>query len=77
MPGFRKGKVPPKMAQSYLNEDVIRDAIRLLGWGRDWHELPSAISRMSGRPAATRVRQILKANRAHIEKQASERAGRH
>ena len=59
------------------NEDVIRDAIRLLGWGRDWHELPAAISRMSGRPAATRVRQILKANRAHIEKQASERAGRH
>jgi len=59
------------------NEDVIRDAIRLLSWGRDWHELPSAISRMSGRPAATRVRQILKANRAHIEKQASERSARH
>jgi hypothetical protein len=59
------------------NADVIRDAIRLLGWGRDWHELPSAISRMSGRPAATRVRQILKANRAHIEKQASQRSPRH
>lgn len=59
------------------NADVIRDAIRLLSWGREWHELASAISRMSGRPAATRVRQILKANRAHIEKQASERSARH
>ena len=58
------------------NEDVIRDAIRLLSWGRDWHELASAISRMSGRPAATRVRQILKANRAQIEKQVSERSAR-
>ena len=47
--------------------DVIRDAIRLLGWGRAWHELPNAIARMSGRPNATRVRQILKAHRKDIE----------
>lgn len=57
--------------------DVIRDAIRLLGWGREWHELPAAIARMSGRPAASRVRQILKAHRQHIEKQAADRGSPH
>ena len=59
------------------NEDVVRDAIRLLSWGREWHELPTAISRMSGRPGSARVRQILKANRQNIEKVVSERAPRH
>lgn len=59
------------------NGDVVRDAIRLLGWGREWHELPTAISRMSGRPGSARVRQILKANRQDIEKAVCERAPRH
>ncbi|MBS1199648.1 MAG: hypothetical protein H6R27_326 [Proteobacteria bacterium] len=59
------------------NADVIRDAIRLLGWGREWHELPAAIARMSGRPPATRVRQILKANRQYIERKASDSGSPH
>lgn len=49
------------------NADVIRDAVRLLGWGRAWHELPNAIARMSGRPNAAQVRQILKPRRKDIE----------
>lgn len=59
------------------DEDIIRDAVRLLGWGREWHELPTAISRMAGRPKAARVRQVLKARRSEIEQRASAGAARH
>lgn len=58
-------------------EDVVRDAIRLIGWGRDWHELPAAIARMAGRPKAARIRQILKARRRDIESRAGSRPARH
>jgi hypothetical protein len=51
--------------------DVIRDAVRLLRWGRGWHELPEAIARMAGRPSKTRVRAILKSHRSSIEQQAT------
>jgi hypothetical protein len=51
--------------------DVIRDAVRLLRWGRGWHELPEAIARMAGRPSKTRVRAILKSHRSSIEQQAA------
>jgi len=51
--------------------DVIRDAVRLLRWGRGWHELPEAIARMAGRPSKTRVRAILKSHRSSIEQEAA------
>jgi len=59
------------------DEDIIRDAVRLLGWGREWHELPNAISRMAGRPKAARIRQVLKTRRSEIEQRASARPARH
>jgi len=59
------------------DEDIVRDAIRLLGWGREWHELPTAISRMAGRPKAARVKQVLKARRSEIEQRASAGPARH
>jgi len=58
-------------------EDVVRDAIRLIGWGREWHELPAAIARMAGRPKAARIRQILKARRRDIESRAGSQPARH
>lgn len=58
-------------------DDVVRDAVRLLGWGREWHELPNAISRMAGRPKVTKVRQVLKARRTEIEQLAAARPARH
>lgn len=51
--------------------EVVRDAIRLVSWGRPWHELPAAIARMAGRPKAARIRQILKDRREEIEAQAA------
>lgn len=46
---------------------VVKDAARLLSWGRDWHELPQAIARIAGRPDAAQVRQILRSKRGAIE----------
>lgn len=57
-------------------EDVVRDAIRLIGWGREWHELPAAIARMAGRPKAARIRQILKSRRRDIESRAASQPAR-
>jgi hypothetical protein len=48
---------------------VVADAIRLLGWGREWHELPDLIGRMADRPAAGEIRRILRDHKAAIEKQ--------
>ena len=68
---------PQPEAAGDEEEDIVRDAIRLLGWGREWHELPGAISRMAGRPKVARVRQELKARRADIERRASARPAHH
>ena len=46
---------------------VVKDAARLLSWGREWHELPEAIARIAGRPSAQQVRQVLKTHKAEIE----------
>jgi len=46
---------------------VVKDAARLLSWGRDWHELPEAIARIAGRPGAAQVRQILRSSKGAIE----------
>jgi hypothetical protein len=47
---------------------VVKDATRLLSWGRAWHELPEAIARIAGRPDIQQVRQILKDSKQAIEK---------
>jgi hypothetical protein len=49
---------------------VIADAVRLIGWGRQWHELVELIGRFAERPSATEIRRILRENRAAIEKAA-------
>lgn len=49
---------------------VIEDATRLLGWGREWHELPELISRLSERPPVSEVRRILRDARSRIDKTA-------
>ncbi|HEU0225840.1 MAG TPA: hypothetical protein VFR29_10425 [Steroidobacteraceae bacterium] len=46
---------------------IVKDATRLLSWGREWHELPEAIARIAGRPDVQQVRQILKSSKQAIE----------
>jgi len=60
-----------------FDTEVMRDAVRLLSWGREWHELPGAIARMAGRPKTNRIREILKTHRVSIEQQVSDRSAKH
>jgi hypothetical protein len=55
-----------------LRGKIIADGIRLLKWGKSWHELPELIERIAERPSAAEIRKVLRANRADIEAKASE-----
>jgi hypothetical protein len=50
---------------------VVKDAARLMSWGRAWHELPEAIARIADRPDVAQVRQILRSKRSLIEQRAT------
>jgi hypothetical protein len=68
----RETRSAPRAAPAAdVSGGVVADAVRLLNWGREWHELAEAISRMAGRPSVTEVRRILRARKADIEKQIS------
>lgn len=61
-------KAPPP---ADMRGKIIADAIRLLKWGKSWHELPEAIERIAERPPASEIRKVLRANRADIEEKAA------
>jgi hypothetical protein len=66
----RPATIKPKKAPSTITQAehvVIADAVRLLGWGRQWHELAEMITRLSERPAPSEIRRILRTYRDHIE----------
>lgn len=71
----REGKAPQPARSEARQTDperdgkVIADAVRLLGWGRQWHELPELISRMADRPALSEVRRILRDHKDAIDSQ--------
>jgi hypothetical protein len=48
---------------------VIADAVRLLKWGKQWHELAEAIARMAGRPSVAEVRKLLRNHKGDIQRQ--------
>ena len=53
-----------------LRVKIIADAIRLLKWGKSWHELAELIERIAERPPAGEIRKVLRANRSEIEAKA-------
>ncbi len=53
-----------------LRGKIIADAIRLLKWGKSWHELAELIERIAERPPAAEIRKVLRANRSEIEEKA-------
>ncbi len=53
-----------------VEAQIISDAVRLLKWGRQWHELAGAISRIADRPGVVEVRKCLRTYKAAIEKAA-------
>ncbi|HZF27469.1 MAG TPA: hypothetical protein VEZ88_14500 [Steroidobacteraceae bacterium] len=63
-----KAKAEPR-ADPEREKAVVADAVRLLGWGRKWHEIPELISRMADRPAISEVRRILRDHKPAIERE--------
>jgi len=63
----KNGNKAPKPINDTTVTAVVKDAARLLSWGRDWHELPEAIARIAGRPSVQQVRQILRGSKNAIE----------
>lgn len=62
----------PKPINDTTVTAVVKDAARLLSWGRDWHELPEAIARIAGRPGVAQVRQILRSSKNAIEQRVTQ-----
>jgi hypothetical protein len=74
----RPATVKPKKAPTTISQAehvVIADAVRLLGWGREWHELTDMITRLAERPPAAEIRRILKTYHQHIQAIVSRRQG--
>jgi hypothetical protein len=53
-----------------LKGKIIADAVRLLKWGKPWHELAELIARIAERPSAAEIRKVLRAHKTEIEKAA-------
>jgi len=53
-----------------LEKKVMADAVRLLKWGKEWHELVDLIDRIADRPGSADIRKILRAHKAEIVMQA-------
>jgi len=62
--------VKPRKAPSTVTQTehvVIADAVRLLGWGKQWHELAEIIARLSERPSPSEIRRILRTYHDQID----------
>lgn len=53
-----------------VQKKVMADDVRLLKWGKEWHELVDLIARIADRPPAAEIRRILRSHKAEIEMQA-------
>jgi len=66
----RAAAVKPRKAPSSITQPehvVIADAVRLLEWGKQWHEIAEMIARLSERPSPSEIRRILRTYREHID----------
>lgn len=53
-----------------MKAKIMADAVRLLKWGKPWHELAELIGRMAERPPVPEIRKVLRAHKAEIEAKA-------
>lgn len=60
-------KPPPNDMKS----KIVADAVRLLKWGKPWHELAELIGRIAERPPVPEIRKVLRAHKSEIESRAS------
>jgi hypothetical protein len=52
---------------SDIKVKIIADAVRLLKWGKPWHELAELIGRIADRPPVTEIRKVLRTHKSEIE----------
>jgi hypothetical protein len=65
-------KVEPSSGLSAdMKAKIISDAVRLLKWGKPWHELAELIGRIAERPPVPEIRKVLRAHKADIESTAA------
>ena len=77
-PAFKgSASASPSPPLSAAARPVVEDAVRLLQWGRKWHELGELIARLPQRPSVGDTRRILRTHRARIEAAAADSAGTH
>ncbi len=70
-PSAKPKKTPSTVTAS--EHVVIADAVRLLGWGKQWHELADMIARLAERPSPSEIRLILRTYREQIDAVATRR----
>jgi hypothetical protein len=65
----RPAGVKPKKAAGITQAEhvVIADAVRLLEWGKQWHEIADMIARLAERPSPSEIRRVLRTYREHID----------
>ena len=65
----RPATVKPKKAAGITQAEhvVIADAVRLLEWGKQWHEIADMIARLAERPSPSEIRRVLRTYREHID----------
>jgi hypothetical protein len=77
--GLKLGKRDPRAASprqprppeaDSIEAQIVADAVRLLKWGRAWHELAEAIARIADRPGVVEVRKCLRTHKVEIERAA-------
>jgi hypothetical protein len=72
----RPATVKPRKAPATITQMehvVIADAVRLLGWGKQWHELADMIARLAERPSPSEIRRVLRTYRDQIDAVATRR----
>lgn len=62
----------PRTGPTDLKSKIIADAIRLMKWGKPWHELAELIGRIADRPSVPEIRKVLRAHKNEIEAQAAQ-----
>jgi hypothetical protein len=67
-----KSDASGKAFSADLKSKMIADAVRLLKWGKPWHELAELIGRIADRPPVPDIRKFLRANKAEIEARAAQ-----
>jgi hypothetical protein len=60
----------PVATTADVKNKIIADAIRLMKWGKPWHELAELIERIAERPPAAEIRKVLRAHKSEIEAKA-------